>query len=654
MKEKSIVLPSDRQQDLLSELIMERFHKASQERSNRSFFEGKTVDDWLLESYKRFNQQMGNTHYNLTRIKISTLHAKVKDMIIHSVDAPFVLNPTPRPNLSENQKEELNKIVTRYLGDALIEAGLSIVDDDGNVFPDFESIIMPETMKVVPSVRGWIEKKIMENKASVIEATTKVAKDASGYATQVMIDQMLQGGWREAYLSALFDVFLYGTGVIRCEQRVMPTLRWVKENLKENWESRLTWRHIPIENCYPSPDSDCADKGYYFIERGAMLKRDVLSCVDLDWINKDRVMEAYQKASRNYHWLTGGDSVAWSDDDYIDVLIHEGSVQGSVILDYLNEDNHQEINPFEFYDIEAWVLAGVVIGMRILPYQTVGRSYFSAKHQDNGKGFWGIGGAMMLASLEDKINNWFEDLEKNVDLSVAPPIFYNIARFDKPEDVTLQKRAKIPFNPDYTGNNDTPFYQPHFDSKSGELTSLINWSARLSDDVSGIPSFLSGNNQLMGGEGTFRGMKMLAAASSVLIKDSFLNIDQTMIQPAMQFLWRWNMLHNPDQAIKADVNVVARGAFGLMQKEIAEAEQDETLPLLLELLQVASLDDEERKGIARYLLQKAMEKAGMPVYELLRGYRAVAETQRSMQSLQPATEMPTIGEDKNTGGLSAT
>lgn len=333
------------------------------------------------------------------------------------------------------------------------------------------------------------------------------------------------------------------------------------------------------------------------------------------------------------------------------MLIHEGTVRGDKLLDYFGEDGVNNIEENEFYDAEVWVLAGVCIGVKLLKHPNGMRSYFSAQMQRVGRKFWGIGAAMTLRSIEDRLNSWLQDLDDNLELTIAPPIFYNATVFDDASDITLKKRAAIPFNSDLGLNVGQPFHQVKLDSKSNEILSLFNWAYRLADDESGIPGFLSGNDRLYGGESTFRGMKMLAASSNMLIKDAFLNIDQTMIQPVVEYLWRWNMLYSDDKTIKADAKVTARGASGLMQKEIADAERTDVLPIIMQLVQAAGLESGVASNIMTYLLRQTMEQGGLPVNELITDGFAAAEQTAAVQSLRPATPMPTIGQDQNIGGL---
>lgn len=643
---------NDERADKLADLVQDRYQRAASARSSREVYRTQSVDFWLREAYERFLGKACNNRFNLTRIKAGALYAKVKDMVVNSADAPFVVEATPIPTLSKKQTGQVQEVLERLLGEKLMEAGIVLQDAEGNVWPNYDAVIMADGYTLVPSVAAWLKEQTVEQKQTILTEAGKVAREAIKQVTTLMQDQMLEGGWRDAYLDVLFDVFLYGTGVLRCELRRVQGLKWNGDKLAPSTDDIMTWRHVPVGNCYPSADSESAQEGTYFIERGAMRKQDLFACAQIDWMRQDKIAEAYEQARDNAGWLEREDveqPQQWADDALVDVLIHEGTVRGDTLMDWLDDDAGIDENAF--YDVEAWVLAGVTIGCRVLKHPHGSRSYFSANFQRAGRNFWGIGAGMTLASIEDTLNGLLDDLAQNLELTVAPPIFYDVMAFENADDVTLKKRARIPFNPDPVNRTMQPFFQPRFDSKSGELINLFNWFYRLADDESGIPGLLSGNDRIGGGEATFRGMKMLAASANTLVKAAFLNIDQTMIQPAMQWLWRWNMLNSKEEGIRADVRVVARGAAGLMQKEIADAERADVLPLLMQLIQGAGLPPEETQRIMQYLLQQTMAQGGMPVDELMSDPALALQQAGAVQSLQPATPLPTIGADTDTGGL---
>lgn len=653
-KETEIEL-NEENKDKLTALILERFNRAAANKSDE-FYRGKSIDTWDEELTKRFALNYDKDYaVDLVRIKSTVLHSKVQDMVVNSLDAPFVVSPTPIPTLSKEQTESVQLDVEKELGKKLLESGIVIVDENGQVFPNFNAIIEKD-MRIIPEAREWLQAEAKKQKKTTEFKALQIATSAAEKVTKLMQDQLVQGDWRTAYLDFFRDFALKGTGCIRQELKQVSSLKWVDNKLKEHVDTRLTWRHVPYSNCFPSPDSEDANSGTYFIERAAMLKQDLFACADIDWIDNKKVEEAYEKALKNPTWLnnTNGETY-WNDDDYIDVIIHEGTVKGDVILDYIDDDS---IKKHHFYDIEAVVVANVCIGMRVIEYLKGSRSYYSASYMSKGNSFWGLGIGMLLADSEDRINSYIQRLDKNVGISTNPPVFYDSNQFEHVKDIKLEAGTLIPFSVDpVTGQNGRPpFYQVNFNSYSGELINLFNFFYRLTDDISGIPALLSGNSQQFGGESTFRGMKMLASSANTIVKSSFMNIDKTVIQPLIENLWRWNMLNSDDDSIKADVQIVARGAAGLMQKEIADAERTEMIPIISNLLQGAGLDEQTTQQIIQTLLYQTMQSGGLPADKLMNNPESAQEMNAFQsgipQSLNPATPEPTIGKMNNIGGLS--
>lgn len=644
----------EQQIDELAQLILDRFDRAKAAR-NTPFYLDKPIEQWLDESLDRYKAVYSKKGFDLVRVKTATLHAKVKDMIINAIDVPFTLTPTPSPELSKTQTESIQLNIEDALAEKLYQEGIVIQDPTtGDIIPNFNAVL-DDNIRIIPQAREWLREEAKKQKKSQQFEQSLIAKKACDNAIEVMKDQLFEGNWRNALLSCDFDLFLYGTGCLRQELKTISTLKWSGDKLKETTQEQITWRHVPIRNCYPSADSESANDGTFFIERAAMRKQDLWACTQIDWIDKNRLKEAYENAIKNADWLQDNpeQEMAWQDDEMIDVLIHEGTVQGNVLAEYIKDKSFDEDG---FYDVEAIVVANVCIGARLIQHPYGNRSYFSASYMSVGMNFWGLGVAMLLAKTEDRLNKYLADLDDNTDLSTSPPIFYNAGRFENPNDIKLTKRAFIPFDPDTTGNdNSPPYYQVQFNSHSQELINLFNFFYRLSDDESGIPGLLSGNSQLFGGEDTFRGMKMLAASANTLIKSAFLNIDKTIIRPAMENLWRWNMLNNKDESIKADAKIIARGASGLMQQEIANAERMDALPVIAQLIGGAGLDETVQKRILQYLLHETMTAGGIPADELMGDVNnnEIGEFVGSVNkaSLKPATAQPTIGTDQNTGGL---
>jgi hypothetical protein len=70
-------------------------------------------------------------------------------------------------------------------------------------------------------------------------------------------------------------------------------------------------------------------------------------------------------------------------------------------------------------------------------------------------------------------------------------------------------------------------------------------------------------------------MSMLMAAANIVIKDLITAWDEGVTRSFLQALYHWNMKFNPDDAIKGDFDVKARGTASLIAKEVRARSLDE-------------------------------------------------------------------------------
>ena len=87
----------------------------------------------------------------------------------------------------------------------------------------------------------------------------------------------------------------------------------------------------------------------------------------------------------------------------------------------------------------------------------------------------------------------------------------------------------------------------------------------------------------MGGAGrTLGGLSMLMGNAAKGVKRVVSLSDNLVIQPMVEMLYAINMLYLDDATVKADAQVVARGAVGLLQKELSQSRAIELLQVLVQ------------------------------------------------------------------------
>ena len=120
-----------------------------------------------------------------------------------------------------------------------------------------------------------------------------------------------------------------------------------------------------------------------------------------------------------------------------------------------------------------------------------------------------------------------------------------------------------------------------FPNVSQENLQLFDKARQLADESTGFPSFAHGQTGVSGVGRTASGISMLMNAASGSIKTVIKNVDDYLLKPLGEGLFRFNMQFDFDKSLKGDLEVKARGTESLMANEVRSQR-------LMQFLQVAS------------------------------------------------------------------
>jgi hypothetical protein len=97
---------------------------------------------------------------------------------------------------------------------------------------------------------------------------------------------------------------------------------------------------------------------------------------------------------------------------------------------------------------------------------------------------------------------------------------------------------------------------------------LFDKARVLADESTGFPSFAHGQTGVTGVGRTASGISMLMGAAQGSIKSVIKNIDDYLLSPLGEGLFRFNMQFNFDPELRGDLEVVSRGTESLMANEV--------------------------------------------------------------------------------------
>ena len=159
-----------------------------------------------------------------------------------------------------------------------------------------------------------------------------------------------------------------------------------------------------------------------------------------------------------------------------------------------------------------------------------------------------------------------------------------------------------------------PAYHFHtINSHAAELQGTIDAEIKKCDDATGIPAYAYGNPAVSGAGRTVGGLAMLMGNAAKGIKQVIVNIEQDVLQPMVEAFYNYNMLYDPDPALKVDAQVQARGPTSVLARETAAAKRMEMLQVVGPYLPTGIIP---KDGVA-VLLREVMKSSDLPVDKII-------------------------------------
>ena len=245
-------------------------------------------------------------------------------------------------------------------------------------------------------------------------------------------------------------------------------------------------------------------------------------------------------------------------------------------------------------------------------------------------------------------------------IASGPQVEVNLERIPANEDITQLSPWKIWQTVNDPVGSTAPairFTQP--ESRAAELMGVYEKFSRLADDHSGIPAYVYGDLNVQGAGRTSSGLSMLMGAAGKGIRQVVMHIDSDIVKPIVERQFVYNMRYDPDESIKGDVEVVAKGAINLAVKETVNVRRIEFLNATANPFDIEIIGKDGRAAILREVAKglqmpvdevvPSREKSAYDQQQAALAASAVAE----MQSAQPSAPVPTDASGAPKGGMDA-
>lgn len=535
---------------------------------NASYRQSIGVDDRIREG-KRLRKGEYNAadraffgsyapYLNIVEIKCSDFEAAFTDMNQNVWDKPWTLESSPNPDLPYKVKRSIAE---------------QIIEDVGGI--DAQNV-----------TKEQLQALILHYKDVAMKYYSQQATTGAKRMELLIHDQLIEGGWTEAYEACIADMGAHPSVYMRGPTlRARSTLRWVEDEVVQVQEFKPVVDRLDPVMVFASPDSTSAQDGANIVHIDFVSEQELIAAREMDTFNKAAIDEVIRElnSEQSYAWWNWGSSsgsaaliagAPWEMGNFMKGMDYNHKLPiiqyyGGALGKQLNEAGMAEkLNPTSYYECEIWVIGDQVIRSFINRTNGAARPIYSASFRKVGGSIHGKSIADLLAGVQDDINAFKREHMTNVEYSSKPITEFDITRFgadDLPDD--LMAGDSIYTKPDPMFGKSSAVSMYNIPDNSAGILDALEFHYRKASDVSGIPSELGGGSDQPSVNRTASVYTAAASGSMKKLRKVDRNFGQGITAKLVKCLYTFNMLYSADPTIKYDVEVHVRGTQGIIKKE---------------------------------------------------------------------------------------
>lgn len=542
----------------------------------RDYRQQSGVDDSLLTALRAVRGEYSNAkkaeiskmggsdvYLRISANKVRAVSAALRDVYATS-DRPWAIDPTsvPETPFDADKEKLIQSVIDTEVKEALMNGGGAAL-----------------TPQMLYDRRRALRDLLYQHSMEQARTALRMREDQ-------MDDILQQGGFYQALWDFLLDIPTFPYAVLKGPVVYYRNqLHWEGGKATVVSEPVMTWERCSPFDVYFAPWSQRAQDGY-IVHRQRATRASLQALIGLPSYDTDAIKEVLDRDADSFkEWqsyteqerseLERRDSdvnpIAQSDavDRPFPMLEFHGSVSGKLLLEWGMQAD-QVPDATKDLNITAWLIDTSVIGVRINPHPLGNKPFYVDSFERVPGSIYGLGVPKMIEDIQDAGNATLRALVNNMAIASGPQVAVNEPRLNSNEDEIVMFPWKVwPFTDDPTGTGAAPpiqFFQPN--SNAQELLGVLKSFMEMADTFSSMPQYMQGNAQGMSTIGrTSSGLSMLMDAANRTMKQSVTSIDKNVIEPVVNDLNIYLSLLRPDIVNDGDINIVAKGATELVQRD---------------------------------------------------------------------------------------
>ena len=532
----------------------------------------------------------------LTLMKMRTARALLTDIVKASGDKPYVLSPTPKPDIPKSAEREIMQTIAQEIVRFFEQAGGPLQNEQQ--VTAFYITVIQRVSKMYDEVR---------------RREDEWAKERCARMDRKIHDQLVEGGFIDEFNKVIGYVVTYGTGVMvgPCP-RVVATQAVKEEKTSAGYVPKYVREYAvkPIYeavspwDCYPAPNARSIQDGTFCIK--VRYTPNVLHQYAEAMEGKKDAPDGWQVQTVRAllsQYPNGGvrleadaydlvrrdierNSPSGDKDCTLEGIRCFGSFRGSDLIScgITKTPDGDKVIYNRYYKTETIVIAGFVVFCRVIDDRMI-LPVAKATLYESPDCWWGDSLADILYSAQSMQNNALKNIIVNGAVS-SNGMFVctdvnNAVSLDGTPVLAIRAGKMFGFKRGPGNVNGTaPISVLNVPDTTANQFAMLEKAAKLAEDDSGIREYSIGSQDVSGAGRTASGYAMMSESALRVTNMTICDLSRNMIIPVVKNTHVYNLLYDNDTSIKGDVEVNPSGLMGKILRE-AESQRRQQVTAML-------------------------------------------------------------------------
>ena len=497
----------------------------------------------------------------VTKTKVLAAYGQIIDVLFGGGKFPLSVVPTTIP-------ENIAESVHFKVHDPSKPEGQGAL-------PDLEP---GDTHQSVMERLGSLKDKFMPVQSKLKEGPGTTPQDVTIHPAQIaaskmekkIFDDLEESNAVKKLCSTAFECALFGTGIIKGP--------YAYDKEYPNWDDGGDYTptiktipmidHVSVWQFYPDPDAGIMDDAEFVVQRYKLSRSKLRKLGHRPFFRKNAIKKAIGDGE-NYveQWWESQLEEEQSGEPTVnrfEVLEYWGNVEVDLLKGF-NVTVPAELAREDQVSANVWICNGELLRVVLNPFKPTLLPYYAVPYEVNPYNFFGVGVAENMKDTQLLMNGFMRMAIDNAALSGNLLIEIDEDNLTPGQDLEIFPGKVFSRHGGAPGQS---IFGTKFPNVSNENMQMFDKARQLADESTGIPSFSHGQTGVTGVGRTSSGISMLMGAAAGGIKTVIKNIDEHLIGPLGKSLFHFHMQFDPDEEIKGDLEVHARGTNSLMADEV--------------------------------------------------------------------------------------